>query len=334
MPAPDPAGLTSGAEPGAQTRAGHASGAVDRSPRGPAGSGDHAERGERPPTSTATQRSGCCGGPSSWPSATPLPAPADGISEQALVEAAEELGVDVAAVRRAAAEERLGVLLEARRRTDWIGWSDRQRSSATRVVGPHRGRGDRARGHVVAPQRHAAASSAGRRRALRGDLHAPLGPGRRRCSAPPGRCAARSTSGASAGSASSCSRSTRSAAWWRWSRTWSSSARWRSPAARRSPGSGSAVAVVEALAGHAVAVARACRRRSPPGSGCCAGARARRAGRRDVRCRECWTGSSARDRADRRARRRPRAPAAAGRRAGSAARPDGAAHAAPVVSRG
>lgn len=34
----------------------------------------------------------------------------DGVSEQALVEAAEELGVDPTAVRRAAAEERLGVL--------------------------------------------------------------------------------------------------------------------------------------------------------------------------------------------------------------------------------
>ena len=39
----------------------------------------------------------------------------DGISEQALVEAAEELGVDVAVVRRAVQEERLGLLLEVRR---------------------------------------------------------------------------------------------------------------------------------------------------------------------------------------------------------------------------
>lgn len=42
-------------------------------------------------------------------------APADGISEQALIEAAEELGVDVTVVRRAAVEERLGLLLEAHR---------------------------------------------------------------------------------------------------------------------------------------------------------------------------------------------------------------------------
>ncbi|CAN5656238.1 hypothetical protein BH10ACT3_BH10ACT3_09510 [soil metagenome] len=38
----------------------------------------------------------------------------EGISEQALVEAAEELGVDVAVVRRAVQEERLGLLLEVR----------------------------------------------------------------------------------------------------------------------------------------------------------------------------------------------------------------------------
>lgn len=38
------------------------------------------------------------------------PQVADVVSEQALVEAAEELGVEVSAVRRAAAEERLGVL--------------------------------------------------------------------------------------------------------------------------------------------------------------------------------------------------------------------------------
>ena len=38
-----------------------------------------------------------------------------GISEQALIEAAEELGVDVAVVRRAAVEERMGLLVQAHR---------------------------------------------------------------------------------------------------------------------------------------------------------------------------------------------------------------------------
>ncbi|MHB1139505.1 MAG: hypothetical protein ACYC2O_11150, partial [Microthrixaceae bacterium] len=43
-----------------------------------------------------------------------------GVSEQALIEAADELGVDVEVVRRAAIEERLGLLVEARRRGDQL----------------------------------------------------------------------------------------------------------------------------------------------------------------------------------------------------------------------
>jgi hypothetical protein len=42
----------------------------------------------------------------------------DGVSERALVEAAEELGLDVAAVRRAASEERLGLLSPPSTRLD------------------------------------------------------------------------------------------------------------------------------------------------------------------------------------------------------------------------
>lgn len=43
-----------------------------------------------------------------------------GVSEQALIEAAEELGVDVEVVRRAAVEERLGLLVDGRRRGDQL----------------------------------------------------------------------------------------------------------------------------------------------------------------------------------------------------------------------
>ena len=61
-----------------------------------------------------------------------LPSPVVTVSEQALVEAADELGVDTRAVRRAAAEERLGVLAER------VGWLDRLAGpdvvSATRLV--------------------------------------------------------------------------------------------------------------------------------------------------------------------------------------------------------
>lgn len=61
-----------------------------------------------------------------------LTAPADVVSEQALVEAADELGVDTAAVRRAAAEERLGVLEGSAHRLDrLVGPSS---VSATRLV--------------------------------------------------------------------------------------------------------------------------------------------------------------------------------------------------------
>ena len=45
---------------------------------------------------------------------------AQGISEQALVEAAEELGVDVAVVRRAAVEERMGLLVPTHRFGDGL----------------------------------------------------------------------------------------------------------------------------------------------------------------------------------------------------------------------
>jgi hypothetical protein len=43
-----------------------------------------------------------------------------GISEQALIEAADELGVEVEVVRRAAVEERLGLLVTTRRRGDQL----------------------------------------------------------------------------------------------------------------------------------------------------------------------------------------------------------------------
>ena len=56
----------------------------------------------------------------------------DGVSEQALVEAADELGVDVGAVRRAAAEERLGVLDHEHRLVDRI--AGPATVSATRFV--------------------------------------------------------------------------------------------------------------------------------------------------------------------------------------------------------
>ncbi len=56
----------------------------------------------------------------------------DGISEQALTEAADELGLDVGAVRRAAAEERLGVLGGERRLLDRL--AGPACISATRVV--------------------------------------------------------------------------------------------------------------------------------------------------------------------------------------------------------
>ena len=56
----------------------------------------------------------------------------DGISEQALVEAAEELGMDARSVRRAAAEERLGVLQGETRTIDRV--AGPAVVSATRVV--------------------------------------------------------------------------------------------------------------------------------------------------------------------------------------------------------
>ena len=58
--------------------------------------------------------------------------PADAVSEQALVEAAEELGVDPGVVRRAAAEERLGVLTGHSRALDRV--AGPAVVSATRVV--------------------------------------------------------------------------------------------------------------------------------------------------------------------------------------------------------
>jgi hypothetical protein len=58
--------------------------------------------------------------------------PADVVSEQALVEAAEELGVDPRAVRRAAAEERLGVLAGSSHTLDQL--VGPPQVSATRVV--------------------------------------------------------------------------------------------------------------------------------------------------------------------------------------------------------
>lgn len=61
-----------------------------------------------------------------------LASPAVTVSEQALIEAADELGVDIQAVRRAAAEERLGVLSEDRRWLDRVVGPDVV--SATRVV--------------------------------------------------------------------------------------------------------------------------------------------------------------------------------------------------------
>lgn len=65
----------------------------------------------------------------------------DGVSEQALVEAADELGVDVGAVRRAAAEERLGVLDHEHRFVDRL--AGPATVSATRFV-------DGAADHVMA----------------------------------------------------------------------------------------------------------------------------------------------------------------------------------------
>lgn len=61
-----------------------------------------------------------------------LAAPADLVPEQALLEAAEELGMDPGAVRRAAAEERLGVLVAASSAMDRL--AGPSQVSATRVV--------------------------------------------------------------------------------------------------------------------------------------------------------------------------------------------------------
>ncbi len=60
------------------------------------------------------------------------PTEVDGISEQALIEAAEELGMDARSVRRAAAEERLGVLEGETRAVDRL--AGPAVVSATRIV--------------------------------------------------------------------------------------------------------------------------------------------------------------------------------------------------------